>query len=330
MSSGESFVSALEEDVMEQLRLEPTERRRPTSSVRGRNYVLNFPVTTSPVVRSSLGMGHQVRQPPRSPLVQRTAMSKPSSTTGTSTASHVRPPGTTVRQPRSPVVRPSAMSKQSQPATVTSTTSLVRPQGNTVRPPRVTRCPTTVTYTAPVVRSSVFTVRHSGERRGLSAPVTTMAPVVHPSTSTGRYSQTRTSSVRPTATYTRAPAPVYYRDLEAIRPMENPFGPILYETHDPNRVPVELNVCWRCGTPGHTRERCEKGALLFCSRCGIIGIKSRDCPCGQFRAVRPTNPLPNTGGQQKKKRPRQRTNIPRRRGPDSTSETRGRCPHCRR
>lgn len=44
-------------------------------------------------------------------------------------------------------------------------------------------------------------------------------------------------------------------------------------------LPVKLDLCWRCGYPGHRRQTCIDRPLLFCSRCGTVGQMSRDCPC---------------------------------------------------
>ncbi|XP_030751011.1 uncharacterized protein LOC115878604 [Sitophilus oryzae] len=46
-----------------------------------------------------------------------------------------------------------------------------------------------------------------------------------------------------------------------------------------DRVPVEKNVCWRCGIPGHLRGVCQRRFILFCSRCGTLGVRSQDCKC---------------------------------------------------
>uniref|UniRef100_A0A1Y1JZI1 CCHC-type domain-containing protein n=1 Tax=Photinus pyralis TaxID=7054 RepID=A0A1Y1JZI1_PHOPY len=38
-------------------------------------------------------------------------------------------------------------------------------------------------------------------------------------------------------------------------------------------------VCWRCGEPGHTRNRCRGTYKKFCSRCNREGVFSKDCGC---------------------------------------------------
>lgn len=45
-------------------------------------------------------------------------------------------------------------------------------------------------------------------------------------------------------------------------------------------LPVHLDLCWRCGYPGHRRNHCTGKPLMFCSRCGNVGIMSCHCPCG--------------------------------------------------
>jgi hypothetical protein len=47
----------------------------------------------------------------------------------------------------------------------------------------------------------------------------------------------------------------------------------------PIRLPCPESLCWRCGVPGHCRSACRAPAVLFCSRCGTMGLLSRDCPC---------------------------------------------------
>lgn len=44
-------------------------------------------------------------------------------------------------------------------------------------------------------------------------------------------------------------------------------------------LPVEKDLCWRCGYPGHRRTDCTKKAVLFCSRCGRVGNRSDRCSC---------------------------------------------------
>jgi hypothetical protein len=43
------------------------------------------------------------------------------------------------------------------------------------------------------------------------------------------------------------------------------------------RLPCPESLCWRCGVPGHSRGACRAPAVLFCSRCGTLGLMSRDC-----------------------------------------------------
>jgi hypothetical protein len=41
----------------------------------------------------------------------------------------------------------------------------------------------------------------------------------------------------------------------------------------PIQLPCPESLCWRC------RSACRAPAVLFCSRCGTMGLLSRDCPC---------------------------------------------------
>jgi hypothetical protein len=54
------------------------------------------------------------------------------------------------------------------------------------------------------------------------------------------------------------------------------------------RLPRPESLCWRCGVPGHSRGDCRAPMVLFCSRCGTLGLLSRECPCPRP----PTTPLP--------------------------------------
>lgn len=59
-------------------------------------------------------------------------------------------------------------------------------------------------------------------------------------------------------------------------------------------LPVELDLCWRCGYPGHRRDNCTRRRLMFCSRCGTVGVLSRTCTCssqGTKSPVLSTRPL---------------------------------------
>lgn len=55
--------------------------------------------------------------------------------------------------------------------------------------------------------------------------------------------------------------------------------------HPPVHLPVSQNLCWKCGYPGHLRSACKGRPILFCSRCGLVGILTRDCQCTRGRAV---------------------------------------------
>lgn len=45
--------------------------------------------------------------------------------------------------------------------------------------------------------------------------------------------------------------------------------------------------CWRCGGYGHRRGVCTGSGIIFCSRCGRVGILSRCCRCPPGRTERP-------------------------------------------
>lgn len=47
----------------------------------------------------------------------------------------------------------------------------------------------------------------------------------------------------------------------------------------PKFIPISDDLCWRCGKQGHRRDRCINRKLLFCSRCGKVGMMSRTCKC---------------------------------------------------
>jgi hypothetical protein len=56
---------------------------------------------------------------------------------------------------------------------------------------------------------------------------------------------------------------------------DNPYG----RGPQATRLPRPESLCWRCGVPGHSRGDCRPPVVLFCSRCGTMGLMSRDCPC---------------------------------------------------
>lgn len=70
-------------------------------------------------------------------------------------------------------------------------------------------------------------------------------------------------------------------------------------TREPKDCPIYLPVdekalCWRCGYPGHSRHDCIRTPMLFCSRCGLCGIMSKDCRCdrhpqGVSKKIRPSS-----------------------------------------
>jgi hypothetical protein len=65
---------------------------------------------------------------------------------------------------------------------------------------------------------------------------------------------------------------------------DNPYGRGPHAA----RLPRPESLCWRCGAPGHSRGDCQAPMVLFCSRCGTMGLLSRDCPCPRP----PAAPLP--------------------------------------
>jgi hypothetical protein len=52
------------------------------------------------------------------------------------------------------------------------------------------------------------------------------------------------------------------------------------------------SLCWRCGVPRHSRGACRAPAVLFCFRCGTIGLMSKDCPCPRTPAAPLHEPIP--------------------------------------
>ncbi|XP_044765235.1 uncharacterized protein LOC123321609 isoform X2 [Coccinella septempunctata] len=106
------------------------------------------------------------------------------------------------------------------------------------------------------------------------------------------------------------------------------------------QVYIELRpgLCWRCGQGEHTRATCSRTPPLFCSRCGLLGTLSRDCPCGGAKKKDPT-PSPTGPGNKKlrtapipKKEPLPRKTAP---GPKkeplprkTSKKTTQACPRC--
>jgi hypothetical protein len=69
---------------------------------------------------------------------------------------------------------------------------------------------------------------------------------------------------------------------------DNPYG----RGPQATRLPRPESLCWRCGVPGHSRGDCRAPVVLFCSRCGTMGLMSRDCPCPRPPAARKPPPPP--------------------------------------
>lgn len=72
------------------------------------------------------------------------------------------------------------------------------------------------------------------------------------------------------------PSPVEEFHRRQTNKFSNPKDVLLKKF---DRVPVEKNVCWRCGISGHLRGVCQRKFILFCSRCGTLGVRSQDCKC---------------------------------------------------
>jgi len=78
--------------------------------------------------------------------------------------------------------------------------------------------------------------------------------------------------------------------LEVKKPRTLTHRNVAVQTERPSNVPVMPNYlpivpdqCWRCGHSGHSRETCRRPPILFCSRCGKVGIQSRECRCHRSR-----------------------------------------------
>ncbi|XP_044761063.1 uncharacterized protein LOC123318486 isoform X2 [Coccinella septempunctata] len=101
------------------------------------------------------------------------------------------------------------------------------------------------------------------------------------------------------------------------------------------QVYVELRpgLCWRCGQGEHTRATCSRTPTLFCSRCGLLGTLSRDCPCGG--AKKDPTPSPTGPGNKKlrtapipKKEPLPRKTAPGPKKEPLPRKTTQACPRC--
>jgi len=53
------------------------------------------------------------------------------------------------------------------------------------------------------------------------------------------------------------------------------------QTEKTDYLPIVPGQCWRCGQSGHGRGSCRRPTLLFCSRCGRVGVLSRECACSR-------------------------------------------------
>jgi len=89
-------------------------------------------------------------------------------------------------------------------------------------------------------------------------------------------------------------------------------GTIHMQSPKPRYLPVrQPELCWRCGKSGHKRFFCRDEPILFCSRCGLSGVMSRDCVCLDARQVINRRKI-------LKKRPRKRIHL---RGVTKRTET---------
>lgn len=101
-----------------------------------------------------------------------------------------------------------------------------------------------------------------------------------------------------TTSTTEVSAGPYYQDFDNIDPFTDPFGstsnlpeypvPLTIQrwreqqeaSKKPKFIQLTNDTCWRCGDSGHQRQSCRRPPILFCSRCGQVGVMSKRCQCG--------------------------------------------------
>lgn len=86
----------------------------------------------------------------------------------------------------------------------------------------------------------------------------------------GRHKPKARKPRRPSRTHVPAPDPHYPRAQREV----------------PRFIKLMEGACWRCGLLGHARRHCRNNVRLFCSRCGRLGVMSRDCPCPRENRAR--------------------------------------------
>jgi hypothetical protein len=110
-------------------------------------------------------------------------------------------------------------------------------------------------------------------RQPAPQPATVTRPAQEPTRPRGPSEENRGTPTAPA----RAPAPdrtnTEVEDhCEDHWTENNPYGRGLQAP----RLPRLESLCWRCGVPGHSRGDCRAPSVLFCSRCGTMGLMSRE------------------------------------------------------
>jgi hypothetical protein len=131
------------------------------------------------------------------------------------------------------------------------------------------------------------------------SPPAVARPTPEPTQPRGPREEDRGTTTVPASDFApaRAPAPEQ-TDAEAEDPCngaEEMRGRRITPTDAASRHRGSLtpeSLCWRCDVPGHSRGDCRAPSVLFCSRCGTMGLLSRECPCPRP----PAAPLPRAAG----------------------------------